>query len=226
MSAEGMAERLRDGKGKFAAPKRGRGRLPEITRKRVDELCMALRMGAPLETACDFIGISSRTPYYWTEKGNEVESLIDEEVIAGKFPVLTERDRLYLEFFQAARKAAAQFELRQLTIVNAGAGEVGPDGKMVAKDWRAAMALLYSRRPRKYAIPKDVPFREEGAFESDKEGSVEGPDGTDRVDFLQYVYEQQIEAAKGNGLDESGEAVKENPQDDNGGPPTADDLVG
>ena len=218
-------ERLRDGKGKFAAPKRGRGRLPEITRKRVDELCMAMRMGAPLDTACDYIGISSRTPYYWTEKGNQIEEMIDAEVAAGKFPVLTERDRLYLEFFQSVKKAAASFELRQLGIWNAAAGEVGPDGKVVAKDWRAAAGLLYSRRPRKYALPKEVPFREESMFEAEGGDGIDGPASTDRLDVLQYVYETEILPDRSANGAEKPEPVAASVGSGNGKPPDADDIL-
>ena len=145
------------------------GRPAEITPKRVEDICQVLRITGDLQLACDYIGISRQTPWYWEKKGNEVQALIDEEIQAGKRPILTDRDKAYLEFSNTARKARAEFELRHKTLVGAAGGTFDNMGKPHPKDWRASWTLLNQHNPRKYGMPRDIPPRIADPLEREQE---------------------------------------------------------
>ena len=173
-----------------------RGRPSKITRERVDKLCDALAMGADLTCACDFNQISRKTPALWEEKGRQIEELIAEEIAAGKQTVITEEDRLYLEFYSRIKSASASFKLRQHAIMNAAGGSADPrTGRIKVGDWRAAESLLKMVHPLQYGSVKDIPLRVDpigvDTLGADEDGQVEiGNLATG--DLFQYVYEQEI----------------------------------
>ena len=202
-----------------------RGRPAKITRQRVEELCKVLMTGGDLVLACDLIQVSRNTPRIWAEKGKEIEELAEEEVAAGGNPIITQEDKLYLEFLCSARQASARFQMRHLNIMNLAGGQVDPaTGQFKLGDWRSSWALLRSKYPKRFVEPKEIPFEADriGLDDMESGASVLAVDA-DRLDVLQYVYETEILP------DRSGNGVEKKEAQDigsgNGKPPDADDIL-
>jgi hypothetical protein len=83
-----------------------------------ERICLAIRAGAPPETAAVYAGIGKSTYYAWMKRG---------ERGAGPF----------VEFREAIKKALAEFEVHTVAIVRQAAPQ----------DWKAAMTLLERRFP-------------------------------------------------------------------------------
>ena len=86
-----------------------------------ERICTAIRAGAPPETAAVYAGIGKSTYYAWMRRGER-----------GTGP--------FVEFREAIKKALADFEVRNVTIVQQAA----------PADWKAAMPLLERRFPERW----------------------------------------------------------------------------
>ena len=93
------------------------GRPSKLTPERKANLIGAIRKGSYLKAACRLAGITEQTFYNWMERGEKAKK--------GE----------YFEFFEAARDAEAQAEIRAVTQWQS----------FMDKDWRAARDFLRYR---------------------------------------------------------------------------------
>ena len=94
----------------------------KLTAEVSERICRAIRAGNYPATAARAAGIAESTFYRWMEEGRSAES--------GK----------YRDFHEAVKRAEAEGEARAVVLIS----------KAMAKDWRAAMALLERRHPERW----------------------------------------------------------------------------
>lgn len=92
-----------------------RGSTPTLTEELIDRLCLTIRSGAYVETAAAFCGISKDTFYRWLRmaEGDEATELL-------------------VKLSDAVKKAMAEAELRDLSVIDKAAQE----GVWQAAAWR------------------------------------------------------------------------------------------
>jgi hypothetical protein len=134
----------------------------KISLDRVNKICSALQVGAPVKTAAAFAGVSDKTVYNWISRAGSVMQRAEE---AGPDAVLSPDDLLYMRFAEEFLKATASFELKNLGLI-AHAAMGGPDGKGT-KYWQAAAWLLERRKPQSYGMNRQVTDDENPTEEKD-----------------------------------------------------------
>ncbi len=134
----------------------------KISLDRVNKICSALQVGAPVKTAAAFAGVSDKTVYNWISRAGQTMAKAEE---AGPDAVLSPEDALYMRFAEEFLKATASFELKNLGLI-AHAAMGGPDGKGT-KYWQAAAWLLERRKPQSYGMNRQVTDDENPTEEKD-----------------------------------------------------------
>lgn len=108
------------------------GRKPDLNPAVQEFVCQAIRAGTPPETAAVYAGIHRATYYRWMQRGQD-------------------RPGAYRDFRDAVQKALADFEVRNVTIVQQAA----------TKNWVAAMTLLERRFPERWGRRDRAPLTPE-----------------------------------------------------------------
>ena len=98
------------------------GRPTKLTNEVQERICDVLRAGNYQDAACGYVGISENTYYQWLKKGE-----------TGQQP--------YADFREAVRRARAEAELRNVTLINRAAQ---------SGQWQAAAWHLERSFPRKW----------------------------------------------------------------------------
>jgi hypothetical protein len=121
----------------------------KITQERINLAAQLIKEGNFANVVAEAIGISERTWYNWMDQGeaiyNKYEDLLEEDEEAVK-EELTERQWLYLQFFQSIKKATALAEIEVVSIIQAHA----------KKNWYAAAWYLERKNQDRWALKKDV----------------------------------------------------------------------
>jgi len=102
----------------------------------VKRLLDCIKLGVDTDDACNYAGITTRSYYSWKAEAKEIEKRISN----GATP--TARDKVFLHFLQALKKADADFIRSNHKIIEDAA----------KKSWQAAAWLLERRRPEKYSL--------------------------------------------------------------------------
>lgn len=117
------------------------GRPTELTYDLIDTVVMALRTGAYVETAMNFVGVDRARFYEWNKKAMEEIHARDEALTNGV--KREEKREIYVEFHNAVKKAMAESELLMLKIIT----EAANSGNWMAAAWR-----LERKHPDRYGI--------------------------------------------------------------------------
>lgn len=117
------------------------GRPTELTEDIIDTVVMALRSGAYIETAMNFVGVDRARFYDWNKKAIEELKARDEALDLGKERM--PKHDLYVEFHNAIKKAMAESELLMLQIITNAAN---------SGNWMAAAWRLERKHPDRYGI--------------------------------------------------------------------------
>jgi hypothetical protein len=134
-----------------AAPRRGRGRPPKLTRDMLEAIDLGIRTGAPIVQVCQSEGINRDSYYEWKERG-----AVDRE--AG-------RRSLYAEFSDRVRIAEAKGEIGYWASVALGvktgkAPHVAA-GKLALAALRTRWGKRYSQEPSRRGAAGATPPGEE-----------------------------------------------------------------
>lgn len=117
------------------------GRPTELSESLIDTVVIALRSGAYIETAMNFVGVDKARFYEWNKKAMEEIKEREEAEING-VKRLPKRE-LYVEFHNSIKKAMAESELLMLQIITDAA---------YSGDWKAAAWRLERKHPDRYGI--------------------------------------------------------------------------
>lgn len=117
------------------------GRPTELTEDIIDTVVMALRSGAYVETAMNFVGVDRARFYDWNKKAMEEIKARDEALESGSNR--QPKNELYVEFHNAIKKAMAESELLMLKIITDSAN---------SGNWMAAAWRLERKHPDRYGI--------------------------------------------------------------------------
>jgi hypothetical protein len=117
------------------------GRPTELTEDIIDTVVMALRSGAYIETAMNFVGVDRARFYDWNKKAMEELKERDEALDQGLDR--PEKMEIYVQFHNAVKKAMAEAELLMLKIITDAANK----GNWMAAAWR-----LERKHPDRYGI--------------------------------------------------------------------------
>jgi hypothetical protein len=104
------------------------GRPSKLTPEVQEKIVTAIRAGNYAQVAAVYAGITERTYYRWMELGDQA------------------RGGRYLQFFQAVKAAEGEAEVRAVAIIQ----------KKMTGDWRAAMAYLERKHPKRWGRRVDV----------------------------------------------------------------------
>ena len=104
------------------------GRPSKLTPEVQEKIVTAIRAGNYAQVAAVYAGITERTYYRWMELGEQA------------------RGGRYLQFFQAVKAAEGEAEVRAVAIIQ----------KKMTGDWRAAMAYLERKHPKRWGRRVDV----------------------------------------------------------------------
>jgi hypothetical protein len=104
------------------------GRPSNLTPEVQEKIVTAIRAGNYAQVAAVYAGITERTYYRWMELGEQA------------------RGGRYLQFFQAVKAAEGEAEVRAVAIIQ----------KKMPDDWRAAMAYLERKHPKRWGRRVDV----------------------------------------------------------------------
>lgn len=103
------------------------------------EICNALKLGAYLETAASFAGVDNAILKRWLRKGKRIRDTKDKDK-------QTKKDRLYVKFFLAIKKAMSEAELNDLRKIEAASFQ----------DWKAAAWRLSRRHASRWSGTRTV----------------------------------------------------------------------
>lgn len=117
--------------------KRGRGRVPEISRQKIDAITTSIRKCCPKTVACKVARVSYPAFKNWMNRGREAWARSKEDATKVKEP-----DRLYVALFIEVDAALAETIEVNLGRIQ-GAGE---------RDWKAAAWLTERLDPDNFAV--------------------------------------------------------------------------
>jgi hypothetical protein len=117
------------------------GRPTELTEDIIDTVVMALRSGAYVETAMNFVGVDRQRFYDWNKKA--MEELKERDDALDKGVVRQPKNEIYVEFHNAIKKAMAESELLMLQVITNAAN---------SGNWMAAAWRLERKHPDRYGI--------------------------------------------------------------------------
>jgi hypothetical protein len=90
------------------------GRKPKLTDSTIRDITAALSIGATIEIACAYAGVSSSSYYNWINAGKEALEKFD----ADPKIKLTEIEKKYLRFYDEIEKTKAYAAIGWLQVVN------------------------------------------------------------------------------------------------------------
>ena len=105
------------------------GRKPKLTKQLIENLGIAIQNGNYVETACDFVGISTTTLYRWLQESEQT----------GAKPLLR-------ELSDTVRSSRAQAEMRNVLRIQKAADD----------SWQAAAWWLERSQPKKWSKQTNV----------------------------------------------------------------------
>ena len=105
------------------------GRKPKLTKQLIENLGIAIQNGNYVETACDFVGISTTTLYRWLQESEQT----------GAKPLLR-------ELSDTVRASRAQAEMRNVLRIQ----------KAAEDSWQAAAWWLERSQPKKWSKQTNV----------------------------------------------------------------------
>lgn len=105
------------------------GRKPKLTKQLIENLGIAIQNGNYVETACDFVGISTTTLYRWLQESEQ----------NGAKPLLR-------ELSDTVRASRAQAEMRNVLRIQ----------KAAEDSWQAAAWWLERSQPKKWSKQTNV----------------------------------------------------------------------
>ena len=105
------------------------GRKPKLTKQLIENIGLALQNGNYVETACDYVGISTTTLYRWLQESEQ----------EGAKPLLR-------ELSDTIRKSRAQAEMRNVVRIQ----------KAAEDSWQAAAWWLERSQPKKWSKQTNV----------------------------------------------------------------------
>lgn len=106
-----------------------RGRKPKLTKQLIENLAVAIQNGNYVETACDYVGISTTTLYRWLQESEQ----------NGAKPLLR-------ELSDTVRSSRAQAEMRNVLRIQ----------KAAEDSWQAAAWWLERSQPKKWSKQTNV----------------------------------------------------------------------
>lgn len=118
------------------------GRKLKITDSTIRDLTAALAIGATIDIACAYAGVSTGSYYNWYHAGEEALEKLEQNPDTE----LSEKERLYLKFFDKVEKTKAYAAVGWLDVVNSAASS--------SPEW--ARWLLKARYPDGYSERQEV----------------------------------------------------------------------
>lgn len=107
------------------------GRKPVLTPKIIKVIYELIANGEFDKSVASHIGVSEVSWHNWKRKGREVQEKVEKE----EHYKPTEREQLYLDFYQSLTKAYAEAEMNAINSIR----------KASEKDWKAAAWFLERR---------------------------------------------------------------------------------
>ena len=120
----------------------------KLTAEVQDQIVQALRLGAHLETAAAYAGVTARTVREWRQRGRTEQARVD----GGEAKAPAPKERKYVLFAAAVEKALADAELRYIGIV----------GKAALSQWQASAWMLERRHPERWGRRRVEIYAPEG----------------------------------------------------------------
>ena len=107
------------------------GRKLFLTKEKIKVICELIESGMFDSHVADAIGVSEVSWHNWKRRGKELQLKVEEN----ENITLTEREQLYLDFYQSLNKAYATAEINAINSIKQATKE----------DWRAAAWYLERR---------------------------------------------------------------------------------
>jgi len=117
-------------------PKPQVGRRTTLTPELQSDLVKIIQIGNYYVTACRYVGVPESTFYRWLERGEkEIARIIEIEEKKGKEVRPNKRELIYVEFWEAIKRADSSSEVTAMLKVKSAFGD----------SWQAAMTFLERR---------------------------------------------------------------------------------
>lgn len=113
------------------------GRRSKLTPEVKNEFVQLIAQGVYIRQACEFIGVAEATVYNWMARGSNELTRLENNSKAR--PI--KKESIYVEFFQAVKRADSQAEVRAISYWQAA----------IKDDWRAAREFLARRYPDRWS---------------------------------------------------------------------------
>lgn len=124
-----------------------KGRKTKLNYKLIDIACKSLENIHFEKTVAKAIGVSEVTWYNWKNKGKAVQDKLKQN----EYYEPTEREQLYLDFYESVRKSSAIGEVKALDNIR----------RLGKKDWRAIAWYLERRFPNQWAKTKVIQTKQD-----------------------------------------------------------------